>query len=74
MIRDNNTHKLARVYIDEYGEVAVDTTIKYDGDDIINNNTDTKTQIRAQFHLGSDNTVDKVHIFVVKDENDAKTE
>lgn len=35
---------------------------------IVNNNT-IKTQIRAQFHLDSENKVDSVHVFVVRDDN-----
>ena len=43
-------------------------------DDIINNNAivngaTIKTQIRAQFHLDSENKVDSVHVFVVRDDN-----
>ena len=34
---------------------------------IVNNNT-IKTQIRAQFHLDSDNKVDSVHVFIVRDD------
>lgn len=58
--------------VDKSAWTSTATTTRYlYSDDIINNNTTIKSQIRAQFHLDSDNKVDKVHIFVVNDKNDA---